>query len=157
MRKPIVRRTSRSWFVRARVLLVLASVCAVAGWFVGAADASAVTAVAVTPDSFLSGNASATWTVDFTTSGTGSLSAGNAVEVRFPVGFDLTLASGAFTTTGFTGTCTSPTTTGNGQWVIIQLPATCGLNASTAATVTVTGVSGLAQVYNGAKIGRAHV
>src|SRR5437879_6970695 len=109
-----VRRPGRSgrWRQRATRALVAASVVVTS--LVGLATearAASVTSVTYTADSFVAQNASAVWTVGFTSSGSGALVAGNAVAVRFPTGvgnFDISGATAAFAT-GFSGGCPTPT------------------------------------------------
>ncbi|HET7568013.1 MAG TPA: hypothetical protein VFJ91_08495 [Gaiellaceae bacterium] len=142
----LLRRLIR---LRRRDLALGAGLATVATLLVLASSAAAtsVTGVSFTPDSYVSANPSATWTIGFTTSGTGALATGNVVDVSFPSGFDVTGATAAFGT-GFSG-CTTPTVTVSGQVVVVPLTgAGCSLGATTAATLTITGLSATATQYS---------
>jgi uncharacterized repeat protein (TIGR02543 family) len=106
-----------------------------------------VSAVTFTPSSYVSANTAAIWTIGFTTSSSGALVVGNAIDVTFPSGFNVTGATAAFGS-GFHAGCTAPTVVINSHVVIIPLTgAGCALSASTSATVTITGLSPIATQY----------
>ncbi|HEX6788752.1 MAG TPA: hypothetical protein VF091_05865, partial [Gaiellaceae bacterium] len=111
--------------------------------------AAAVTiAAATTPSSISfsgstrSAGATATWTVGFTTSSTGALSAGDAITVVFPAGFTIPATPTITLPTGF-ATCSAVGST-TGQTVTITLSdngGTCSLPATTAGTLTIAGIT----------------
>ncbi|CAB4685894.1 unannotated protein [freshwater metagenome] len=142
--------TNRLSVRRSLALLALLGVVGLAAYVVATARASSVTAVHFTPDTFVSASPGATWTIDFTTTGAGALVVGNAVDVTFPAGFDVSGASAAFTATGFTGGCTTPVVAHPAAQTV-SVPLTggmCQLAANTAGSITITGISAIATQYS---------
>ncbi len=136
---------------RGILAIALLGAVALAAYVVAVARATAVTSVTITSDhGYVSADPTATWTIDFTTSGSGALVIGNAVDVTFPAGFNVAGATAAFTATGFTGGCTTPTVVIiSGQTVSVPLTGgTCQLAANTAAEITISGISAGATQYS---------
>jgi hypothetical protein len=139
-----IHRTLRRALLAAAATAVMWAVLLVGA---GAAAAAPVTAVTFSANSYVSANPSAVWTVGFTPSAGGALTAGNAVFVEFD-GFNL---SGPITATleaGFAGTCTSPVDSVNATYVVVTLPAGCSLAAATPATLTITGIQSAFNQYS---------
>ncbi|HQT99529.1 MAG TPA: hypothetical protein PLG60_03390, partial [Acidimicrobiales bacterium] len=86
--------------------------------------------------------ATATWTAGFTSSSAGALSAGDVVKVTLPSSFTVPASPSVSFASGFGGTCTG-TTTGSttSNVVTISLTGSCTLANSTAATVTIAGIT----------------
>ena len=89
------------------------------------------------------GGATTSWTAGFTTSSIGALSSGagqNTITVTLAPGSTVSSATPTISFTGATGTC--PTTgAASGNVVTITLTGTCAIANSTAATVTIAGVT----------------
>jgi ell wall binding domain 2 (CWB2) len=102
------------------------------------AGASTVSTVSFSSSSYAAG-ATATWTAEFTSSGTGTLTAGQHVFVTFVnTGFQLGAVSSATLVSGFTGCASSSAAAAAaGQTVTITLGTGCALAANTTATVTI--------------------
>ncbi|HEY1989988.1 MAG TPA: hypothetical protein VGG43_11020, partial [Acidimicrobiales bacterium] len=106
----------------------------------GVASAAPVTAVTFTPGSNLA-NATSTWTVGLTSSAGGALAAPNTISVQFGPGFILPPTPTVTFASGFTGTCAAGNGATLGQVITITLTSSCVLANSTAATVTIAGVT----------------
>jgi hypothetical protein len=105
---------------------------------IGATPLSGVT---FTPGSSVAAGIS-TWTVGFTTSSGGALASPNTIAVTFNPAFTIPATPTVTFHSGFTGTCTGTTTGATvGQVVTITLSGTCALASSTAATVTIAGIT----------------
>ena len=153
------RRGGRAHHWRRRVVVALTATCVTALSLVGMAtpaSAGTITSVSFVPNTFVSATPAAVWTIGFTTSSSGALVAGKTVVVRFPTGFNVAGATGAFGT-GFSGTCTTPTpvfvSTISSEYIFLPLPTGCTLGNSTAATVTLTGISSPFDAYTKSAFG----
>jgi hypothetical protein len=81
-----------------------------------------------------------TWTVGFTTGASGALVAGNTITVTFPSSFTIPATPTIALLTGFTGSG-GATATATGGVVTITLNGTEALAASTAATLSIAGIT----------------
>jgi hypothetical protein len=81
-----------------------------------------------------------TWTVGFTSSSTGSLKPGDTITVTFPSSFTIPSAPTIALLSGFTGSG-GATATASGGVVTITLNGTQKLPASTAATLSIAGIT----------------
>lgn len=106
---------------------------------VEAVSAATPTNVAFTPGS-TSALATSNWTVGFTSSATGALTASSAVVITFGDGFLLPSAPAVTFVSGFTGACAS-TGVSSGQHVTITLGGTCALAAHTPAVISIAGIT----------------
>jgi hypothetical protein len=134
----IARRPKR-FMASALVLGLLGGALGIA---LTALPASAATVSSVTfTGSTYAASATATWTVGFTSSGSGSLSAGNQVNVTFPTGFQLPASTTATLLSGF-ASCVSPSAAAAtvGQVMHISLGTGCTLAANTPATLSIPNI-----------------
>ncbi len=132
----IARRPKR-FMASALVLGLLGGALGIA---LTALPASAATVSSVTfTGSSNAASATATWTIGFTSSGTGSLSAGNQVDVTFPTGFQLPSDPAVTVLSGITGCTSTPKVTAApvGQVMHISLGTGCTLATNTAATLSI--------------------
>jgi large repetitive protein len=102
-----------------------------------------VTSVTFAPSTWSSAEAGATanWTVGFTTASAGALTSASTITVVFNSGFFVPSFPTITTLTGFTGTCTSASATTSGTTATITLNDTCALANSTAATLSIAGLT----------------
>ncbi len=105
------------------------------------------TAVTISSTS-LSAGARATWTVNFTTTATGALRAGSSILIVFPTGFSIPANPVIGLSTGYTNCSATAVSSGSGTTADTLVTATladnggtCTVNASTATTLTVTGIT----------------
>jgi len=106
--------------------------------------ADTVSGVTFSGSSVSGGATNTTWTVGFTTSDpNGELVPGDHISVTFPAGFAIPLNPTVTLGSGFFGCTASPQATAvtSGQTVVITLGTGCQLDASTAATVTIAGIT----------------
>ena len=106
-----------------------------------------LTAVTISSTS-LSAGARATWTVNFTTTATGALRAGSTILIVFPTGFSIPANPLIGLTAGYTNCSATAVSSGSGTTADTLVTATladnggtCTVNASTATTITVTGIT----------------
>ena len=98
-----------------------------------------ISSVTFSPSSPVAGNVATSWTIGFTSSSSGALTAASTITVVFPSGLSVP-ASPAFTkVSGFAGACSTMTGSTTSQTVVITLNGTCSLAASTAAVFTLGG------------------
>ncbi len=108
--------------------------------------ASGITITAATPTavSFSPGsaaaNASSTWSVGFTTSAIGNLVLGNTITATLPSSFTVPATPTVTLGTGFTG-CTATASATGGVVTITLAGASCAVNNSTAASLTIAGIT----------------
>lgn len=123
---------ARAWAARA----IVATCVALGATVLAQAAASATSPAGVSvASSSAAGNASATWTVTFTTSASGALAAGGTITLAYPSAFVVTASPTVTFTTGFSGCTTTPGTAGSGS-LVVALPSGCSLAASTQGVFT---------------------
>ncbi len=131
------------------------AVAPAAGETLSAATQVGAVSFTTTDPTSLVANTGSTWTVNFSTSSTGSLAAGGYVVAKFPSGFTTTSIAPSIVLTGpstFASSCTaSGVDLTESNVVIIVLSnngsTTCALGASTTATLTIALVNGPAATY----------
>jgi len=103
-------------------------------------SATPVTNVTFTGSSHVQ-NTTATWTVGLTTSSSGALAAGNTITATFNTSFTVPATPTVTLSTGFTS-CTVGSATSSGGVVTITLAGNnCAVANSTAATLTIAGIT----------------
>ena len=134
------------WFARLSRLAASSTLLFAIGLLAGALSPSPAGATSVSAVSFvpglgaLYGNTSQSWTVSFTaTTGLIGASSGVDVVVTFPT--DMAVASPSValnTSSGFTGTCTSPPTSVTGSAITVGVPSGCSLAAGDTGVVDIS-------------------
>jgi hypothetical protein len=106
--------------------------------------ADTLSGVSFSGSSMSGGATNTTWTVGFTTSDPdGELGPADVISVTFPAGFSIPSNPAVTLGSGFYDCTATPQATAvvSGETVLITLGAGCELNASTAATVTIAGIT----------------
>ncbi len=103
------------------------------------AAATAPSAVSFSPGS-TAAHASSTWSVGFTTSASGKLAAGNTITATFNSNVTVPATPTVTLGTGFTG-CTATASATGGVVTITLAGASCAVNNSTAASLTIAGIT----------------
>jgi hypothetical protein len=102
-----------------------------------------LTGVTFSGSSMSAGATATTWTVGFTTSSTGELLPGDQIEVVFPAGFVIPSNPAVTLGAGFFDCTASPQATAiaSGTTVLITLGPGCELGDSTAASLSIAGIT----------------